>query len=408
MDMKSKNTILWRSLTTLPLLIPVVTALLSHSPKPAIADPPLSTHQVTSNSLSQISNTTTNTQRLNQATLPNQEFTSIGRALTKNSVIHNLIAALPVVPPIQPSSIVAQLQFRTMTASKQGGYYRAAQELNRLINANQIQLMIEESVGSQQNLQAIANGTTDLAFIQMDAAALQEKYDLESGTDLLGQIRIFAPTTSETIHIVVNKNSNIDHLRDLSDKLVSFGPRASGSAVSAAYIYFSLGLDPDQVGQNITFASVAESIQMVNRGDLDAAFFTAAQGVPVLANLSASESKNLDLLSIDDFTPFVNSGSGFSLYAPVYLPAYNYSWQEREVAALSVFSFMIVSAKLDTDQVYALAKAVYANADRLKQQNSFWQFLSVAQARLDISQQAPYHPGVIKYINEVSRSVPQN
>ncbi|WP_156800338.1 hypothetical protein [Thalassoporum mexicanum] len=44
-----------------------------------------------------------------------------------------------------------------------------------LSNAH-IELIVEESVGAQQNLQAIATGTADLAFIhlafiQMDAAA---------------------------------------------------------------------------------------------------------------------------------------------------------------------------------------------------------------------------------------------
>jgi TRAP transporter TAXI family solute receptor len=410
--MQKRNKFFWRSplLATLPLCLSMVGAqsnISSISPVPAIAHstPQIDAHHHQTKLVNSKPATQTISKIASKLQNPSTSATNKVVSIYTPSQSPNLSLPLqPIIPITPPTSILAQIKFRTMTASKQGGYYRAAQELDRVIDAAEIQLIVEESAGSQQNLQAIANGTADLAFIQMDAAALQEKYDFANGTEVMEQIRIFAPTTNETIHIVVNKNSGITHLRDLADKQVSFGPRASGTAVSAAYVYLALGLEPAQTSQNITFASIADSIAMVNRGELDAAFFTATKGVPLLANLSDIESQNLVLLSIDDFKPFANSSSGFSLYAPVYLPAYTYPWQEQEVAALSTFSFIIVNAAIDADQIYALAKAVYGNADSLKQQNSFWQFLSVEQARVDIAGQAPYHEGVIRYINEVYQS----
>ncbi|CAN1210853.1 TAXI family TRAP transporter solute-binding subunit [Tumidithrix helvetica PCC 7403] len=298
---------------------------------------------------------------------------------------------------------IPKRQFITLTGSKQGSYYKAAIELNELLKRSGLHLRVKESAGSLQNLQAIAEGKADLAFIQMDVAALQEESDRANGTNVIGKIRIFAPVTNEVIHIITNKRSGIQSLKDLQGKRVSFGPQESGTAVSAKAIYSVMGLKAELASQNIQFMDVRESIQKVNRGELDAAFFTASKGVPLLLELSPEDSNNLQLLSLsnDEFVPLEQTQAGFSLYAPVYIAAKTYPWQQEETSAISVFAFLVVRSNLEPQMVYELAKLIYPKAADLRQQDPFWKFLSIEQAKIDISGKAPYHLGVIKFIHEM-------
>lgn len=298
-------------------------------------------------------------------------------------------------PPSKDSSVPKKAEFTTLTGGKTGNYYKAATELNEILAEIGFGLKIEESPGSIENIQKIGTGKIDIAFAQNDATALQRNVDKKEKTKIFDNLVVLAPVSDEVVHIVVNKKAGIKKLADLKGKKVAFGPKGSGTFVSAAVIYYANNID-DTAG---IYQDVAESIEKVKKGELDAAFFTTAVGVPLLKDISAEDGKDLELLPIEDFS-FVKSGKLDRIYLKESIPANSYPWQTKEVKALATTSYILVKKDLDEDKVYEIAKAIYPKAKDLKSKNPFWKKFSIDEAKADLKDGTPYHPGVAKFLKE--------
>lgn len=164
------------------------------------------------------------------------------------------------------------------------------------------------------------------------------------------------------------------------------------------------------IQENLSNIEVEEAIKQVRGGQLDAAFYTAAVGTPLLKNISAQNGSMLKLLSFDRRF-FRNQEQYFREnqqlfqdntlgYVPAKIPANSYPWQQKEVNAISTSSFLYVNKLLGTQKVYNIAKAAYAKAPELKAQNQFWKLFSTTEAKKQISAKLDYHPGVKKLIEQ--------
>lgn len=297
--------------------------------------------------------------------------------------------------PSQESSVPKKAEFTTLTGGKTGNYYKAATEMNEILGEIGFGLKIEESPGSIENIQKIGTGKIDIAFAQNDATALQRNVDKKEKTKIFDNLVVLAPISDEVVHIVVNKKAGIKKLADLKGKKVAFGPKNSGTFVSAAVLYYANNIDES----GGIYQDVAESIEKVKKGELDAAFFTTAVGVPLLKDISADDGKDLELLPIEDFS-FIKTGKLDRIYLKESIPANSYPWQTKEVKALATTSYILVKKDLDEDKVYEIAKAIYPKAKDLKSKNPFWKKFSIDEAKADLKNGTPYHPGVVKFFKE--------
>ncbi|NHC33226.1 TAXI family TRAP transporter solute-binding subunit [Scytonema millei] len=299
--------------------------------------------------------------------------------------------------PLLKDAAIAQESITVLTARKDSLYYQAATELAASLKDSGFKLDVRESPGSFQNLQQLGSGRADLAFAQQDVLTFLQSLSDESLSRLADNVKVFAPVTNEDVHLIVNSTAKIDKFTDLAGKNVGVGPENSGTYVSAILLYQLHDLDVTQ--ENLVTAEVADAIAQVISGELDAAFYTAGMGAPLLKKITAQQGKNLKLLSINvqSLKPeaiFPKTKS--PLYLPATVPGNTYPWQKQAVNTAATFSALFVNRAMEPQKVYDLAKAAYANSSVLKSQNPFWQLFSIAQAKNGAYAKLDYHDGVKK------------
>lgn len=304
---------------------------------------------------------------------------------------------IAIAPPI-----TAQETLTTLTARKDSLYYQAATELNALINKDGLMLKIQESPGSFSNLQDLGSGKADLAFAQQDVFKFLRSLSDPNLAKLAANIKVFAPVSNEVIHILVNRSSGINTLADLKGKSVAIGPEDSGTNKSAILLYQLSDIDVTQ--ESLIPMEITDAIAKVKTGEIDAAFYTAGLGAPLLKNLPATDAAKLKLLSIDE-TTFKSKQGIFRedddvIYVPQTIPAKTYAWQSQAVNAVSTFSFLYINQSVALEKAYKLAKSAYPQAAKLKAQNRFWQAFGVKEAKSQRFQGLDYHAGVKQFLDQ--------
>lgn len=306
-------------------------------------------------------------------------------------------ASLGLWQPLLKDAAIAQESITILTARKDSLYYQAATELATSLKDSKFTLNVRESPGSFHNLQQLGSGRADLAFAQQDVLTFLQNLSDENFAQLADSVKVFAPVTNEDIHVIVNSAAKIDKFTDLAGKNVGVGPENSGTYVSAILLYQLHDLDITQ--ENLVTTEVADAIAQVISGELDAAFYTAGMGAPLLKNISAQQGKNLKLLPIDiqSLKPEVIFPKTKSpLYLPATIPANTYPWQKQAANTAATFSALFVNRSMEPEKVYDLAKAAYAKSSVLKSQDSFWNLFSIAQAKNGVYAKLDYHDGVKK------------
>lgn len=298
-------------------------------------------------------------------------------------------------------SVTAQEVVSILTAGKNSFYHQAASELQSSLKDSGFSLNIKESSGSSENLEELGKGASDLAFAQQDAMLLLRNLTDQNLAKLANNINVFAPINNEVIHILVNPNSKIKTMKDLAGKRVAVGPERSGTYISAILLYQISDLDV--TAEEIIPMEVTEGIEKVSKGELDAAFYTAVVGAPLLKEINAQQGAKLKLISLDQEFFKENQkelGGDTVSYSPTKIPAKTYPWQGQEVNTISTSSFLYVSKSLEPQKVYNLAKAVYPKGAALKAKDTFWNEFSIAKAKSQVKAGLNYHPGVKKFLEE--------
>ncbi|WP_019498832.1 TAXI family TRAP transporter solute-binding subunit [Pseudanabaena sp. PCC 6802] len=307
--------------------------------------------------------------------------------------------AIVVWKPFHSEPAIAKDTIRFLTARKDSLYYKAGKEFAETLKDAGFTFDIQESPGSFKNLKDLGRGRADLAFAQQDAFALLRNAGDPNISKLANNIKVFAPLTKEVVHIIANSASGINSLSDLAGKTVGVGPSNSGTYVSAVLLYQLHNLDV--IREDLVTMEVKDAIEQVKNGKLDAAFYTAGVGAPLLKNIAAGA--KLKLVSIDA-SSLVDSkgflGDNPELFASEKIPANTYPWQKQAVNAMSTFSFIYANRSLDSQKVYNLAKAAYGKSAALKAKNSFWKLFSIDDARSTDFAKLDYHPGVKKLLQE--------
>ncbi|WP_204368440.1 TAXI family TRAP transporter solute-binding subunit [Neosynechococcus sphagnicola] len=178
------------------------------------------------------------------------------------------------------TTVVAQQTLSILTGAKTGLYYQAAIELNQVLKPDGFTLKIQESPGSFNNLKELGSGNGDLAFAQQDAFRLLKGVTDQNLAQLAENVDVFAPVNHEVIHIVVNQASGIKSLADLHGKVVAVGPEDSGTYVSAILLYQLSNLDVTR--ESLLLMSIQDALAKVQTGEIDAAFYTAGVGAPLV------------------------------------------------------------------------------------------------------------------------------
>ncbi|WP_134702625.1 TAXI family TRAP transporter solute-binding subunit [Ammoniphilus sp. YIM 78166] len=289
-----------------------------------------------------------------------------------------------------PSSVIIA------TGGTSGTYYPLGGGLAQIISDKAgIQASAQSTGASVENMRLLKDGQVDLAFTQGDIADYAANGTVmfkEGGA--IGNINAIASLYSETVQIIVAKDSAIQTVEDLKGKRVSVGAPGSGTEANAMQILEMHGLSFEDLGKTDRLA-FGESASFIQDGTLDAAFVTA--GTPTAAVNELAATKGVRVLGMTD-EQINKIVSKYPYYAKQGIDAGTYPGFDQAINTVAVKAQLVTRAELDEEVVYEMTKALYENLEQMKTVHAKAGEIKLDEALQGVSLKV--HPGAAKYFEE--------
>lgn len=211
------------------------------------------------------------------------------------------------------------------------------------------------SNGSVSNVEAISAGVLEAGLVQADVAHwAYSGTGVFSGKDRHANLRAVANLYQESVHIVVDRQSGISHIRDLKGRRVSLDEPGSGTLVDARIVLEAAGLsEKDLRPVYIKPQFAAEKL----RGNGIDAFFIVA-GYPTRSIAELAERGEARLVPVEQSMAKAIQKK-YPLLTPSTIPANAYAGI-AETETVSVSAQLLVNAALSDDLAYKITRALWS------------------------------------------------
>jgi TRAP transporter TAXI family solute receptor len=250
----------------------------------------------------------------------------------------------------------------------------------------------EVTSASVDNMTLIADEKTALAFTLADTAsdAVQGRGSFKEQVPAQALARLYTNYTQ----VVATAGKGIERIEDLKGKRVSVGAPNSGTEVIALRVLEAAGLDP-QTDLRRQQLGVAESVQAVKDGSLDAFFWSG--GLPTGAVTDLATSRKIALLPTDEYVQPLRSRYG-EVYSKATIEGGVYKGVGQGVAVIGVPNYLVVNRSMSEDLAYQLTKLLFEKKSELVKVHPEAKNLELSTAQ----EVAPLelHPGARRYYQE--------
>ncbi len=321
------------------------------------------------------------------------------------------VAAMGMTSP--PGDAPERIAFQIATGSSSGTYFPIGQMLASLISHPAGVARCEEegrcgplgliaaaraSEGSIANVRAVNEGRVTSGLAQADiAAAAVAGIGAFKESGKAENLRAIAALFPETVHIVVFADSPITTIKDLRGKRVSIDAPGSGTNATARLILSAFKLSEKRV--TFSFENAERSLEMMQKGELDAFFFVGGAPLGVVEELAAQgkirllpvAGKEIDKLVTE--APYLTKAD---------IPEGTYQ-NMQAVPTLEVRAIWLVNAQVPDELVYEIVRALFNPGNRglLDSGHPKGKLIRLETARDGLP--VPLHPGAQRYYDEVNK-----
>ncbi|HHV39200.1 MAG TPA: TAXI family TRAP transporter solute-binding subunit [Tepidimicrobium sp.] len=283
------------------------------------------------------------------------------------------------------------------TGGTAGTYYPLGSALSQIFNDNidGVTANVESTGASVENIELIAKGDADIAFIQNDITYYAaEGIEVFEGKDKVENLRGLAMVYPELVQIVATKDSGIESVEDLKGKKVAIGAPGSGTEANARQILAIHGLDYDDLGK-ADFLSFDEAAAQLQDKQIDAAFITA--GIPTAAITEVSQNTDIVVVSVSEDK--INEAiEEYPYYIGIEIPKGTYEGQEADISTIAVMAMLVVPEDLDEDLAYNMTKTIFEQRDDIIATHERGKDIQLETALTGMPIEV--HPGAMKYYEE--------
>jgi TRAP transporter TAXI family solute receptor len=259
-----------------------------------------------------------------------------------------------------------------------------------------VEATAEVTAGSIANLQLIGTGKSEIGFTMADSA-----WDAYQGLDKFASKKIPLRTLvvfyPNRMHVVTVEGTGINKFADLKGKRVSTGAPASGTEIMALRLIEAYGLDP-QKDMTRERLSVAESVNAIKDGKIDALFWVGGVPTPSITDLAATPGKKIKLIDHGDGAENMRKKTG-PIYVKNKILANAYPGQAVDTTNVDVWNLLVVPESADEKLIYEITKTMFEKKEELVKVHKDASFLELANQTTNASP-IPFHPGAIRYFKE--------
>ncbi len=321
------------------------------------------------------------------------------------SVMILLLALFIGVPSFGRANAATDRPWATIgTGSLTGVYYNVGQAMKKTLDRYpadpKINLSVQETQGSLENLEAVTNGRFYFGIIQSDVQF--KAWNGTNGTPWAGRpqknLRAVMSLYTEAINLVAATSRGIQHPADLQSKRVSvnLGEPGSGHFINAREVLDAIGIDPDQHLSAVQ-VSAPRALSLFGRNQLDAFFFTAGHPAAQFHEVNGGRRRAQFVAMNPDDKVLMR----YPYYRRTMIPVRFYPEMDNptDIPTLGVKATVIASADTPEWMVYGLVKNIAENIDYLRTQLKIFDSLTRNSALEALT--APIHPGAMKYYREI-------
>ena len=287
-----------------------------------------------------------------------------------------------------------EVRLNFATGGVAGTYFPFGGEMAAVINNHtNIQVTVNASGASADNVQQIGNGDSQLAIVQNDVMSYAfHGTGTWEGRPTITNMATLMSLYPETVQIIVPADSGIYSVYDLAGKRVSTGAVGSGVEANALQILGVHGLSPADM--TVLHLGFGDSADVMRDRQLDAFFVTAA--TPNAAVLELATSRDLRILSIepDKIATLMNN---YAFYVEVTVDSSDYTFLTQPVQTVAVQATLIASTAMSEQVAYDIVKTLIERAGEIAHPRGA--YISAYNAVQSIS--VDFHPGAARYFREV-------
>ncbi|GAA5026388.1 TAXI family TRAP transporter solute-binding subunit [Streptomyces siamensis] len=264
--------------------------------------------------------------------------------------------------PLGEESPSGRIRFSTGTPT--GVYQKYGTLLQDAIAKDlpRLDVELQNSDGSQENVQRVATGKADFTIAAADAVETYLLHGRPGAKRLRGCARLY----DDYVHLVVPRSSSVKSVADLRNKTVAVGPSGSGVRLIANHVLQAAGLDPDEDIRPVA-DGIATMPDLLKRHKIDAFFWSGGLPTSAVVELSRTDSIRLVPIGSKLIKKLHEQGGASRYYRAAVMPADAYPKAQRgmSVQTLAVANYLITREDADADLTQELTRTVIASRDRI-------------------------------------------
>ena len=312
-----------------------------------------------------------------------------------------LLKLLPVVALCSLSlSASADMRITYKSAKSTSSYYQMAVQAGENITKNsnnQLQITIEESQGSVQNVKEARKRKGNYVFttppVLVKLALAQKAMFKKDKAEDYQKIRSLFPIPYLTMDIVAKKGSGIKTFKDLKGKSLLIGKGSFGAKEAQKYInLFGLKDDVKLVG-----AELSGAVPALKNGQIDA--FATAGSYPAPNVIEAAASIKINVLSMSD------EQIKKTKRTKLIIPAGTYAGVETDITTTTLPVGVYTTTNMSEEVAYKFTKSFWESKPNLEKQNKWWKAITPKNLAIFNTK---LHKGALKYYNEIQADIPAN
>ncbi|MFF7451977.1 MULTISPECIES: TAXI family TRAP transporter solute-binding subunit [unclassified Streptomyces] len=245
------------------------------------------------------------------------------------------------------------------TGSTGGVYEEYGKDLTQAFAKDMpdLQVDLETSDGSQDNVARVASGEADFAIAAADAVESYALKNPERAARLRGVARLY----DDYVQLVVPRNSAIDSVADLKGKRVAIGLETSGVRLIATRVLEAAGIDPAEDIKPFAYG-INDANQLGHT--IDAFFWSGGLPTNGLKTLARTSSFKFVPIEGDFVTKLHTQSAANRYYRPTNIPESAYHGQDAyAVPTIAVSNLLITRKDLDPRLTEWLTRTVIRSRD---------------------------------------------
>jgi hypothetical protein len=316
----------------------------------------------------------------------------------KRRTIAVVLSAIGGLALIAGGAIAQQKAIAIGTGGTGGVYYPLGGAIANVLSKYLpgVQATAEVTGASVDNLKLIGSGQSEIGFTMADTAleAVKGEEKFKGNKVEARNLLVLYPNR---MHVVTTESSGIEKMADLKGKRVSTGSPGSGTEVTAFRLIEAAGLDRDKDMKRERL-SVAESVNAIKDGKIDAFFWVGGLPTAAVTDLGATPGVKIKLIDQADLVEKMNAKFG-PLYGTDIIPAGTYPGQTKDNRIAVVWNLLVVPASMPEALAYDIIKAIFDHKADLVAVHQEAKSIDLKNQTKDNSS-IPWHPGALKYLSE--------